>query len=383
MKKTKNWVEITRDDKTFFVNQIGEDMVLPAYDAPNGERQPFNFIPYYGLASIDVIGVGDRFPSKGWNNIIQLIEGPAGNVLEIVFYTPCISYPCTIAKTEDGFTLNWERSHELTTYPNKVELLTVLMGTEYDGSGGRMVPANLSAHFEGVPNVLRTKGYIQAYGEDVYAKKVFTRECGVKSREHNLPFKMLLKMKGNVEALQALLSSLSEVKKIEDSDVYGFHIPSHMETLFSKYGIECPSEMVTNVGELARQHLEAEGKISNAYFRTIAIKNSKAESSVLGKSYLFKTKKGLLISRGDGYTSRRIHQGGNYWNLFNIQGFLPGRPSETRKESWVNFGTYEGHQENLPWLYESDLIPIETTEWEKLAGRKFSQTEYSWFRNKY
>ena len=116
--------------------------------------------------------------------------------------------------------------------------------------------------------------------------------------------------------------------------------------------------------------------------KNLAIKNPKSESSILGESEFFKTDSGLLISRAHGITYRRVHQGSNGWNLFNLEGPLPERPTRVKKESWVDFGTCGGAEENIKWLYPSHLIPITKREWEVLAGREWVLNyEFSWFKS--
>lgn len=113
----------------------------------------------------------------------------------------------------------------------------------------------------------------------------------------------------------------------------------------------------------------------------LAVKNPKGESSILGESEFFKTDTGLVIALAFGRTYRRSHQGSNGWNLYVVQGDLPGRPERVKKESWLNFGTYDGAEKNIRWLYPSDLIPISKMEWEKISQREFVvEHEFSWFK---
>lgn len=141
------------------------------------------------------------------------------------------------------------------------------------------------------------------------------------------------------------------------------------------WGVE-PQELEYDEDEML---LFAFQKIRKAM--TLAIKNPKSESSILSESEFFKTNAGLLIARAKGTTYRRVHQGSNGWSLFTIEGDLPSRPEEIKREPWIDFGTYNGVEENIKWLYESDLIPISKMEWEEISGRKFvAEHEFSWFK---
>lgn len=403
MNNIENWVEITHEKETFFTNILdlpkedkfrksvetgtrnwtNQESVLALYNEPRGKRLQLNFIPFHGVESIEVIGIHEGMPSKGWQNIIDFIEDASsiGNKLKIIFYTPCVSDIVVIRKTQEGFSIKWGyagTSHEL---QNKTELLACLIGTGHDGSGGRMVPVHLEEHFGGIPNMLRTKTHIRAYSEEVCEKKLFARRCGKQALKHNIPFEMLLKMECNVEIVNRLVDSLEKVQKVEDADIYAFRAKTFTGNVFKKYGIECPKGMITKVAEPIFCYLKEREKISNRY-NTIAIKNSKGESPVLSTSAFFKTDGGLIIVRGRGTTHRRRHQGTNRWNLFTIEGLLPQRSGETRNESWVDFGRRNGEETNISWLYESDLIPISCKEWEELVGREFiAIDEFSWFNS--
>ena len=112
--------------------------------------------------------------------------------------------------------------------------------------------------------------------------------------------------------------------------------------------------------------------------KNIAVKNSKGQSDVFKKSAFFTTGSRVLISQATGITYRRNHSGKNYWSIFNIEGNFPNKKDEGHG-SWANFGTRDGNENCIPWLYENEITPISLAEWEALSGRKFSIEEFSWF----
>ncbi len=127
---------------------------------------------------------------------------------------------------------------------------------------------------------------------------------------------------------------------------------------------------------------EAEKSIllhANAGVETLAIKNSKGESWIFQQSPFFKTATGYLICRGYGTTRRSYHQGGNGFELYNIEQYR--EVSESKSETpYAVFGTYGGWEETYG-VHEGDLIPITQSEWEKLSGRKyFPEVEFHWFQ---
>jgi len=353
--------------------------VLALYEEPNGKRLPLNYIPCYGVASVKIIGINYVQQSRGWKNIIEFItSAKVGDKLEIVFYTPWEKKLTTITKTEEGFVFeghDWSGENFSTT-----DLLSALMGEGCQGRGGCPVPAYLAEYFKGIPNVLCTKGYLQKYSAEVYTKKAFARECGDKARANNLPFEFLLKMNGNIEGVKTLVEGLEKINSIANTDVSAFHVPFFLRGVLEKYGINISLIDPKKISNLIFKYLQDQGKITPGFsFQKISVKNPKSESQILSKGSFFKTEKGLLISRTEGRTCRRVHQGGNDWNLFNVEGIFPNK-SDEKKGHLVNFGRYGGEDTNISFLYENDLIPINISEWEKLAGREFRiKNEFCWF----
>lgn len=114
---------------------------------------------------------------------------------------------------------------------------------------------------------------------------------------------------------------------------------------------------------------------------TLAIKNRKDSSRILRESNFFlASESGYLITCGIGSTSRRSHQGGNGWALFNFQKIQP-----THKKiagTPCDFGTYCGSCNNFDSITEEEMIPLTLAEWEILSGVPFQNNlEFGWFKS--
>ena len=152
------------------------------------------------------------------------------------------------------------------------------------------------------------------------------------------------------------------------------HAARECEWAKANWGGE-PQPLTTAEETLLERTAPFRRKIEN-----LAIKNSKGESWVLQQSAFFITSDGRLLTRGSGHTSRRVHQGGNSWELYNLEA-IPCLAKSTSSGESVDFGTYGG--EPTPWggLRTGDLTPISQKEWEELTNRPFSvQTEFGWFK---
>lgn len=114
---------------------------------------------------------------------------------------------------------------------------------------------------------------------------------------------------------------------------------------------------------------------------TFAIKNSKGYSVVLGQSNFFLAPQaGYLIVCGSGSTSRRVHQGGNSWDLFNFQ--RVEQVQEKVAGTLCDFGTYGGSENHFGGITIEELVPLTQLEWERIRGAEFSnQREFSWFKS--
>lgn len=383
MKKI-NWLKVTREGQTFFADQnlINQELVAPLYDAPDGKRLPLNAIPYHDhFTGLKVIGINVLKASKGWKNVLEFICNPDiqfGDELQVVFYRNHMSNLCTITEISGGFKLYIEKLVITQIFDSSKSLIEELITDHYHPNEGKPIPQDLAEYLEGIPFLFSSKGIIRKLDSVTYQKRIFAQECGKKARENNLPFEFLLKMGGDIEAAKNLLASLTKVGRIAEADTYGFHTPKYLKTVFDKYGIICPEGSEANVGQSILKWLISNKKVNDNHFNTVAVKNPKDKGSVLSKSAFFITKDGLLISRANGYTSRRRHQGGNDWSLFNLEGSMP--TEEMKGEKLANFGTYGGEEANIPFLYESQLISISFQEWEGMAGRKFEmEKEFSWF----
>ncbi len=118
------------------------------------------------------------------------------------------------------------------------------------------------------------------------------------------------------------------------------------------------------------------------HIKTLAIKNAKASSLELKQSGFFKVPGGLL-SRANGITRRKTHQGENSWYLFNFEPVLGVIPNSLYcTGSSIDFGTYNGKPN--PWfgLMSNEIEPIIREDWERLSGRKFRLAyEFTWFKS--